>query len=160
MKKNKWIALLFFSTACLLIYTSCHKEGENVTKVSAHGSSSSHYNGSDCMTCHKKSGNGAGGGWFVVAGSVYKPDMISNNPNATIHLYSAQNGGGTEVAKIEADAYGNFFTTNSIDFGNGLYPAVESSTGTIHYMNSFTVTGDCNGCHNSSTSQAGRVFGD
>ncbi len=159
MKKKRWLILFFFAASSLLIYSSCHKEGQNVSAVSANGGTTSHYNGADCMSCHKKSGKGAGGGWFVVAGSIYQPDQITPNPNATIYLYTAQNGGGTLAGTIQADALGNFFSTNSIDFGNGLYPAVQTSAGTTHYMNSFTVVGDCNGCHTSG-SQAGRVFGD
>ena len=158
MQKNKWIALLFITCSSLMFYTSCHKEGENVSAISVNGGTKSHNNGTDCMTCHKKSGKGAGAGWFVIAGSVYKPDQITANPNTTIHLYTAQNGGGVEVAKIQVDAYGNFYTTDGLDFGNGLYPAVEGASGAISYMNSFTSTGDCNGCHVSG-SQTGRVFG-
>ncbi|MEN9522499.1 MAG: hypothetical protein RL065_876 [Bacteroidota bacterium] len=155
MKKNILLIGVFIIVG-VLFYTSCHKEGTGVTAVSKHNATNSHNNGQNCMTCHVKNGKGAGEGWFVVAGSVYKPDQITLNENPTIHLYTQANGSGTEVAKIEADAFGNFYTTEAIDFAGGLYPAVESASGGMQYMNQVTRTGACNGCHNSAS--PGKIF--
>jgi hypothetical protein len=155
MKKN--ILLLFVAIISgLILNTSCHKEGTGVTAISKHSLSNSHYNGANCNTCHVKNGKGSGAGWFVVSGSVYQPDQISINPNPIIHLYSKPNGGGNEVAKLEGDALGNFYTTDAVDFSGGLYPAIESASGGIQYMNQVTRTGACNGCHGAATT--GKLF--
>ncbi|MFM2224463.1 MAG: hypothetical protein RJA07_665 [Bacteroidota bacterium] len=155
MKKN--ILLITTSLiAVIIFYTSCRKEGSGVAAVSKNNLTNSHNNGQNCMSCHVKNGKGAGEGWFVAAGSIYKPDQITINQNSVIHLYTQANGSGIEVAKIEADAIGNFYTTDAIDFSGGLYPAVESASGGIQYMNQVTRTGACNGCHNSAT--PGKIF--
>jgi mono/diheme cytochrome c family protein len=154
--KQRFLSLFFLIITGLVFYTSCHKEGTGISAVSKHNLSNSHYNGQNCITCHVKNGKGAGAGWFVVAGSVYKPDQITMNQNPTIHLYTQANGGGKEVATIEADAFGNFYTTEAVDFAGGLYPAVESASGGIQYMNQVTRTGACNGCH--ATSSPGKIF--
>jgi cytochrome c553 len=155
MKQN--ILLLFSFIFCgLITYTSCHKEGAGISAISKHNSTNSHNNGANCNTCHVKNGKGSGAGWFVVSGSVYQPDQITINQNPTIHLFTKPNGAGIEIAKIEGDALGNFYTTNSIDFSGGLYPAIESANGGIQYMNQVTRTGACNGCHGASTT--GKLF--
>lgn len=96
------------------------------------------------MNCHKIGGKGEG--WFEVAGTVYTDDLGSTYPNATVYLYTGPDGTGEQKYRIEVDALGNFFTTENIEFGSGLYPAVESANG-IEYMESTTVSGACNGCH-------------
>ena len=103
------------------------------------------------MDCHNK--NGQGKGWFVVAGTVYDTLFPNNqiNPNATVYLYSQYGGKGALVATIEGDAKGNFYTTEKIDFGTGLYPKLVSSKGKIKYMNAAVTQGACNGCHNYDT---------
>jgi hypothetical protein len=145
----------FFSAVLLLSFfllqTACHREGKSVTMNSINNSSASHNNGQNCMNCHKSGGQGGGEGWFVVAGSVFMPDKISLNANGNILLYSGANGSGTLVATIQVDGKGNFYTTDAIDFGNGLYPAIQGATGSLQYMGQVTRTGACNGCHGVST---------
>jgi hypothetical protein len=147
MQKIYLLFSLILSAMLIWSASSCHKEGSSVTAVSIHNGSKSHNNGSNCMTCHKSKGQGAGAGWYVAAGSVFMLDKVSYNPNATVYLYTGQNATGNLVAKIEADALGNFYTTEPLSFGNGVYPVVESATGTFQYMNQVTRTGACNGCH-------------
>jgi hypothetical protein len=48
------------------------------------------------------------------------------------------------------DAFGNFYTTENIDFGNGLYASVEGNSSTKNMVSSIT-TGQCNSCHGIST---------
>lgn len=121
---------------------SCKHGSE--TKISSHGDDESHNAGENCMSCHKIGGKGEG--WFETAGTVYTDDYSSIYPNATVYLYTGPEGTGEQKYRIEVDALGNFYTTENIEFGSGLYPAVESANG-IEYMESTTVSGACNGCH-------------
>jgi hypothetical protein len=142
MKKH----FLILSVIALFFLASCDKETEgNETKMSSNFSEESHNTGENCMTCHLSGGPGEG--WFTVAGSVYKSDLIDNYPNGTINLTTAANGGGTVVKTIEVDAFGNFYTTEDISFGNGLYVAVYGTNGEQKYMPSPITNGKCNACH-------------
>lgn len=142
IKKIVVIAFLFILTV------SCNKN-KSETKISS-TSESSHNMGQNCMSCHVKGGKGEG--WFQVAGTVYGTSGNATNPNSTIHLYSAPNGGGTLKYTLLVDKSGNFYTTETIDFGSGLYPSVAGKTATAH-MSSSTSSGQCNSCHGVSTSK-------
>ncbi|QSQ22162.1 hypothetical protein JY651_44720 [Pyxidicoccus parkwayensis] len=106
----------------------------------------SHEAGNNCMTCHGP--NGTAPGRFTVAGtavtSARKP-----NPDATITLSTAPNGGGTVVLTLEADASGNFYTTQAAPFPDqSLYPRVTSrATASVNFMPFPTMSGACNVCH-------------
>ncbi len=141
-------ALTLSSAICML---SCRREGRNTVAISQNNDRRSHNNGALCQNCHKKGGDGAGAGWFVVAGSGFLPDLITPNANGRIVLYKGQNGTGQAVATIPVDALGNFYSTESIDFANGLYPAFEGAGGTVKYMGQVTRVGSCNGCHGVTT---------
>jgi len=139
------------SIAALMVLSfgisACDGEGNegNETKISSNGSNDSHKNSENCMSCHISGGSGEG--WFTAAGSVYKANGTTENANGFIRLFTEPNGGGTEVAKIEVDALGNFFTTKKIDYGSGLYPSFESASGNKKFMGSTTISGSCNSCH-------------
>ena len=128
----------------LLMMVSC--EG-NETKISSFNGKDSHYTGDNCMNCHKSGGEGEG--WFTAAGTVYKENKTAVYPNTTIELYKEANGKGL-VSTIEVDGLGNFYTTKSIDFGTGLYPAVKGDGGT-KYMSTTISVGTCNSCHGVTT---------
>ena len=100
------------------------------------------------MGCHASGGSGEG--WFSVAGTVYDSLKTSTYPNATVRLFTGPNGTGNLELTVEVDALGNFYTTENIDFGNGLYTSVEGNSDIIH-MNSIVTTGQCNSCHGVST---------
>ncbi|MFZ1678712.1 MAG: hypothetical protein WAT91_15630 [Saprospiraceae bacterium] len=149
-------AILIFCTlfAGLLMFTSCGKESEGGStgggeaKLSTNGSSESHNMGQNCMNCHQKGGEGEG--WFTVAGTIY--NQLNNSPSANglVELYTGPNGTGKVAYTIQVDARGNFYTTENINFGNGLYPA--SVVGqTRRYMPDAVTSGQCNSCHGSST---------
>ncbi len=149
MKTQKFfIVILSVTIISFLTLFSCKKESsKDVTNISAHDESRSHNAGQNCMKCHDSGGEGTG--WFSVAGTVYQNDKTTVFSNATVKLYTDANGSGSLKYTINGDNFGNFFTTEQVDFGSGLYPAVEGSQGT-KYM-SFTVkTGQCNSCHGSS----------
>ncbi len=134
-----------------MILASCEKEGgEQKHKVSRHQSDESHNAGQNCISCHKEGGGGEG--WFTAAATVYDSSFAQVYPNATIKLYSGPNGTGTLKHVIEVDAKGNFYTTEALDFGTGLYPAVEGATGT-NYMSFSITTGECASCHGVSTNK-------
>ena len=136
--------------AGLLILTSCEKEneGENETVISYNRDTESHNEGQNCMSCHRQGGEGEG--WFNVAGTIYTQSSNSPLPNGLVELYTGPGGTGTLAYKIEVDAKGNFFTTEDIQFGSGLYPA------TVHsqfrkYMSGAVTDGQCSSCHGVST---------
>ena len=145
---NKRSFLFIAASICfIMVIASCEKE-ENETLISSHNSDESHNMGQDCMECHKKGGGGEG--WFVVAGTVYDSLKQNTIPNTTIELRSEPNGAGTLKYTIQGDAKGNFYTTENIDFGNGLYTLVKSSQ-SIKFMNGSITNGKCNSCHGNST---------
>lgn len=131
----------------MIVAAGCEKENE--TKISRHNSNESHNNGQNCMSCHKSGGQGEG--HFNVAGSVYDSLQVSHQPNGTVKLYTGPDGTGVLKYTIEVDAKGNFYTTENIDFGSGLYPSVVGTAGIQHFMSTTTTTGACNSCHNVST---------
>jgi hypothetical protein len=143
MKVSKLYPYLFLLLT--ILFFSCEKGG-NETKISRHNDEESHNMGKNCMDCHKKGGSGAG--WFKVAGTVYDTTFSFLYPNASIKLYTQQYGGGDIVKNIEVDGNGNFYTTESVDFSAGLYPAVTGTTEKTLYMVNPATTGACNSCHN------------
>lgn len=145
MKQIIYSSLLILLVAA--ITQSCNKN-ENERNVSSNGANKSHNMGQNCMNCHKSGGPGEG--IFNVAGTLYDSLQTSTYPNANIQLYTGPNGTGTLKYTIQADAKGNFFTTDAIDFGSGLYPAAVGSLGT-HYMGSAITMGQCSSCHGVST---------
>jgi len=142
-----------FLVLCVLVFSvlvSCEKDDddENEGMYSSYNDNESHNAGQNCMSCHKSGGDGEG--TFTVAGTVYNASGSSVSPNATVKFYTGQGGTGTLVKTIEVDGKGNFYTTNSIDFGTGLYVTVTGGSGGVSTMSSSVTTGQCNSCHDSS----------
>ena len=133
----------------LLATSSCEKEeGENETMISSYHSDESHKAGVNCMECHVSGGPGEG--WFTVAGTVYESDRGTPYPNATIRFYTGPEGTGELKAILEGDQLGNFYTTEQIDFSNGLFVTVEGTSQT-NAMHMELSNGACNQCHGSTT---------
>lgn len=155
MKIKLTTAIIIAFTSFMLVQ-SCKKdnknensvENNNVTNISTLGSNESHNLSQNCMNCHKQGGTGKG--WFNAAGTVYDSIGTSTYPNATVKLFTGPNGTGTLKNTIQVDALGNFYTTETIDFGTGLYPSVKGSS-TTKYMPSTIANGQCNSCHGVST---------
>jgi hypothetical protein len=147
--KTKLISFFALSLSFLFILQSCSDSGSaSDVNISAHNTSKSHNMGKNCMGCHKSGGPGYG--WFNAAGTVYDNSGSANYPNATVKLYTGPNGTGTLKATIEGDNFGNFYTTEIIDFSGGLYAAVEGANST-QYMPAALSMGQCNSCHGVST---------
>jgi hypothetical protein len=115
---------------------------ENVERISEHGLTLSHTDdrrGTDCMTCHTN---------YTIAGTVYDLGLEDFYADATLYFYTEPNGGGRLVETLQVDGNGNFYTTQNINFGTGLYPVVESTDGNdLQFMPSSIVNGACNSCH-------------
>lgn len=122
---------------------------DNSTNISANFQSRSHNMGRNCMQCHTSGGEGEG--WFTAAGTAYKSDGRTTSPNGKVELWTGKDGTGVLVTTIQVDARGNFFTTESIDYGSGLYPKVISATGASKSMPSSITEGRCNNCHDTFT---------
>lgn len=133
----------------IMLFTACEKEGgENETKISSYHSEESHHTGENCMNCHRSGGPGEG--WFTIAGTVYAEDQSTPYPNATVRLFTGPSGTGDLKATVEVDQKGNFYTTEQINFGDGLYAEVEGETSVLHMATPLN-TGQCNQCHGEST---------
>jgi cytochrome c553 len=145
MRRNA-ITLLALFSLIMVVMLSCEKENE--TKISKYNSDDSHNVGLNCMTCHTQGGEGHG--VFEVAGTVYESNRTTTYPNATVRLYSGPSGTGDLKYTIQVDALGNFYTTEGINFGSGLYASVEGNQQT-HHMQSSITTGACNSCHGGQT---------
>jgi len=129
-------------------FFSCSKEKSGSgSKTSAYNSTDSHNVGANCMSCHNSGGSNQY--WWNIAGTVFKPDSTSLSSNSTIYLFTGVNGSGNLILTLPVDAKGNFYTTNSVNFSAGLYPAVKSASGETRYMQSSTTNGNCNSCHTS-----------
>ncbi len=131
--------------AIFITLQSCEKDNE--TKISSYNSSESHKNGENCMSCHTSGSSGEG--WFIVAGTIYNENLSSTYPNATVKLFSDTLVVDL-VATIEVDNLGNFYTTQNIDFENGLYVSVVGANTNNKMLGKIT-SGQCNSCHGVTT---------
>jgi hypothetical protein len=149
MVKSKWVLAGCSLLVLFMVIQSCTKKNQNDVKISSNGGHS-HHHGENCMNCHKD--GGPGDGWFTAGGSAN--DSLGGNPyaNVTVYLYSRRNGQGILKHILNGDAAGNFYTTENIDFSNGVYPVVKGVNGTRYMQTSITM-GQCNSCHGISTAK-------
>jgi hypothetical protein len=145
MLRKSIVLTAVLSLVPLLMLTGCENENEeNETVISSYGDTESHRTGNNCMSCHTSGGSGEGR--FTVAGTVYQTDGTTPYPNTTVRLYTGAAGSGNLVVTVEVDGNGNFYTTEAVDWGTGLYPTVSSNNET-RSMTSIVTTGACNSCH-------------
>ena len=115
---------------------------QNVERTSQHGLTLSHTDdrrGTDCMTCHDN---------YSIAGTAFDLGLENYYADATLYFYSEPDGGGRLVETLEVDANGNFYTTQQVNFGTGLYPVIESSDGNdLQHMPDSIINGACDSCH-------------
>lgn len=144
---------LYLAISTIILLSACEKENENEneneTKISRNNTSQSHNLGQNCMSCHLSGGNGEG--WFKVAGSIYNTTQSSAYSNGSIKITTEPNGEGTLIKTIEIDNKGNFYTTETINFGNGLYVSVYGTGSEQKFMSSKITNGACNNCHGNTT---------
>lgn len=120
-------------------------ELDAVSLASQRGATS-HEAGSNCMACHGP--HGTAPGRFTVAGTAVT-SRRQPNPDATVSLSTGPNGAGTVVLTLDADASGNFYTTQPVPLPEQqLYPRVTSrTTASVNFMPFPTLSGACNVCH-------------
>jgi hypothetical protein len=145
--KSSFIIITSLSFFTILAFASCSNSTE--VKISKHFETESHNNGRNCMDCHNSGGKGEIE--WKVAGSCYDSNFTNPYANATIKFFTEPNGSGIEVATLEVDGKGNFYTTQPVSFGIGLYPQVIGTTGKKLSMNSTVKSGACGSCHNYTT---------
>lgn len=148
--KNHILITSIIAVGMLISFSSCNKDENdgNETKISSNYDNKSHNIGENCMNCHVNGGSGAG--WFNLAGTIYDSTKTRTYPNIAIQLYTGRNGTGELVKTIEVDAKGNFFTTENIDYGQGLYVSAQGDL-IAKYMFSPITNGACNSCHGVTT---------
>lgn len=139
----RFTILILFFMIIIWGFSSCSKSTE--IKISKHNETQSHHNGRNCMDCHYSGSNKYA---WAIAGSCYDSNFTNPYPNATIKFFTEANGSGFEVASLEVDGKGNFYTTENIKFGLGLYPMVIGTSGKKQSMQSIVTSGACNSCHN------------
>lgn len=144
------LLFVFVFAALGLTLVRCDKwvKPENETQISTHGDDESvdddhQFNGLNCMNCHYTEGRGEG--WFTVAGTV---QGSFDTGYAKIYTDFTQ----PPIMTVEIDAMGNFYTTEDIDFSNGLNVSIVKSSGLEYQMNDKIYTGQCSLCHGVTTS--------
>ena len=125
-------------------------KGGGESKVSTYGDTESHNMGLACASCHKPGGPGEG--QFSIGGTVYDSLMTSPYPNTTVKFYTGSGGSGDLKYTFQVDGNGNFYSTQTLNFLTGLYPAVEGDL-TTKYMSSPVSTGNCASCHGNTTNK-------
>lgn len=145
------IKYLTIAVIAISLFAACEKETEeeNETLISQNNSDESHKEGESCLSCHLQGGNGEG--WFTLAGTLYEKTQTSVYPNGSVTLTTEPNGSGTTEQTIEIDSKGNFYTTETIDFAEGLYVGVYGTNGEQKFMLSKITNGACNSCHGTTT---------
>jgi hypothetical protein len=121
--------------ALLAALAACGGGSDTPTAPSSPGTSS-HNAGRDCLQCHN----------FSVAGTVYRTDG-SAHPGAVVRLTTGARGEGSVVLSLTADGAGNFYTSQAVTWGEGLYTDVSGASGTWLPMQASIGSGACNSCH-------------
>lgn len=118
----------------------------DVTLISTHGEAISHNVGQNCMQCHQQFGPGPG--LFTAAGTIHDIDGAPH-PDGVVELRTAPGGGGELVLRIEADANGNFYSTEALPLPDmPVFPTVYSDDGARTIGMPFpTASAACNVCH-------------
>jgi len=150
MKKNIYLLIFISILFSTVTFVACD-EDDNEDVISYYDRKESRNMKDNCMTCHKIGGTGKS--VFIVAGTVYNDALTETYPNATVKLYSGQNGTGNLLGTIEVDGLGNFYTTNIIDLSQGVYPTITGTNANTQYMPASTSSGACNSCHGNTTSK-------
>ncbi|MFV1984885.1 MAG: hypothetical protein ACC657_15165 [Thiohalomonadales bacterium] len=143
---NKIFKIVYLISILTLFLTACGHEDDddNETYISSNGGQKSHNTGQNCLSCHK-SGNEV---IFTVAGTVYQiQDLTLVLPNVKIQFHDGPNTSGNLIHSIDVDALGNFYTTNALSWGNGLYVSVVVPDGVTNSMSFVVTEGECGRCH-------------
>ncbi len=118
----------------------------DIDNISEANQTRSHNMGLNCMRCHQSLGPGLG--QFTVAGTIHDPDGEPTS-DAFVELRTAPDRQGELVTTIEADAYGNVFTTEPLPLPEQpLFVWLGSRDGQREAQMPFPISsGSCNHCH-------------
>lgn len=100
------------------------------------------------MRCHLPDGEGEI--CWNVAGTIYNANGQQPMSGVQVALFTAPLGGGNLRQALQSDGTGNAYTSSSVDFGSGLFPAVIHG-GDTAFMTESIRDGACNRCHGRST---------
>ena len=146
-RTNTVIALL---AMVILVFALGCKHGKcEVGPTSAAGTDRSHNEGENCQSCHLPDGNG--NGCWTVAGTIYNANGTNTVTQAHVLLFGGPLGQGGQKLKLDNDDLGNVYTSQDVNFGSGLFPAVVSAAGDTAFMLEPIQDGACNRCHGHST---------
>lgn len=133
----------------VLVALDACKHGKCEDGGSSSAGRHSHNAGRDCMGCHLPDGEGEG--CWTVAGSLYSPGGQHAPAGTRTLLFTRPLGQGDVAIELGSDQSGTIYTSNSLDFGLGLFPAVIGAAGDTVFMDESIRDGACNRCHGSST---------
>ncbi|MGV9012991.1 MAG: hypothetical protein ACOH13_10400 [Flavobacteriales bacterium] len=94
---------------------------------------------------------GDGQGCWTVAGSFYNANGTNTVTQARVLLFGGPLVQGGEKLSWDDDDLGNVYTSQDVNFGSGLFPAVVSAAGDKAFMLEPIQDGACNRCLGYST---------
>ncbi len=100
------------------------------------------------MRCHLPDGEGEI--CWNVAGTIYNTSGQQPVGGVEVLLFTRPLGGGALQQALQSDGSGNIYTSSSVAFGSGLFPAVIHN-GDTAFMTESIYDGACNRCHGRST---------
>ncbi|HEV7779650.1 MAG TPA: hypothetical protein VGO58_00210 [Chitinophagaceae bacterium] len=151
MRKIYMVMIVLVASATLFLL-AC---GKNYN-TSKHGGNKSHLSGALCITCHAPGGKAKE--TFTVSGTVYDESRLKVQQRSVVKLYTRAKARGKLIATLYTDDLGNFYTTQKIDFTQGLYPTLSGTPGarkSTRHMSKGITSGDCNSCHGMFTGNLG-----
>ena len=118
----------------------------SVASSSAASSLAAHHSGENCMSCHA-AGQSAASKTFSFAGTIYKADGVTFQPNAVVKLMNANFS--MEIRNMKTDANGNFYSLEPLSSVaiTDLHPVVSVDNREISMGNNMLISGSCNLCH-------------
>ena len=132
----------------LVVGTGSCKHGKCEPGPSSSASKDSHNAGENCMRCHLPDGEGEI--CWNVAGTIYNASGQLPMSGVQVALFTAPLGSGGLRQTLQSDRTGNIYTSSSVDFGSGLFPALIHG-GDTAFMTESIRDGACNRCHGRST---------
>ena len=148
MKKTLARAFNILCIGLLVMSMDSCKHGKCESGPLSSVSRDSHNAGENCMRCHLPDGEGEI--CWNVAGTIYNASGQQPVSGVQVALFTAPLGGGELRQTLQSDGTGNIYTSSSVAFGSGLFPAVIHS-GDTAFMAEAIHDGACNRCHGSST---------
>ncbi len=148
MRRSKSLWVLGVCVVAAILVDGCKHGKCQGGGTSTHGSVHSHNEGENCMSCHHPDTEAP---CWEIGGTAFHPGGVTTLPNATLLLFSGPLGQGTLLDSIDFDGLGNVYTSEAVQFGIGIFPAVLTPAGDTAFMNQSIRDGACNRCHGVTT---------